>query len=271
MISIGRCIRVDGSTLDSFTGQIAARQVATAGDYQSYVQKVFVHLRYRRVGRLVIDAIDDGGHFVTIYPHPNMIDAVTNAAEEPVTRRRLPRAQTRRYDPGRKTCAPPIAGAATTILYPPEGSLKGDSRVGIDPATGALARPTRSIPAIDPGNRYFDVDDTLLHELVHALRLVRGLACRRPLADGWVDSEEFIAVMVTNMYLSEKGKNSALRGDYGRTFKPLTSPGSFAFDHKEPLTVFCNEMPTLARDLAAVDCKFNPLRDYIRAFVSVAF
>lgn len=113
--------------------------------------------------------------------------------------------------------------------------------------------------------------DTLLHELVHALRLARGLACRRPLGDGWVDSEEFIAVMVTNMYLSEKGKHRALRGDYGHSFKPLTNPGSFAFDHKEPLTVFRDEMPKLARDLAAVDCRFNPLRDYLRAFASVAF
>jgi hypothetical protein len=100
---------------------------------------------------------------------------------------------------------------------------------------------------------------------------VRGLACKQPLGDGWVDSEEFFAVMITNMYLSEKGKHYALRGDYGPTFKPLGSPDGFAFAYKELLKQFRDEMPDFARKLEAVNCKFNPMRDYLRAFASVAF
>lgn len=273
MSSIGRCIRIDGSTLNAFKGKIAAPQADTAEKYDSYVQRVFVHLKYRQVGRLVIEAIDDAGHVVTIYPHPNQIDAVTNADIEPVTKKPLPRALSRTYNAGTKKCPPPLAGAATTILFPPEASLRGDSQVGWDHTGGTwrLVRPSKSVPAIDPGNRYFDVDDTLLHELVHALRLVRGLMCRQPLGDGWEDSEEFLAVMITNMYLSEKGKHYALRGDYGRTFKPLASPGSFAFGYKELLKQFRDEMPELARKLESVNCKFNPVRDYVRAFANVAF
>jgi hypothetical protein len=273
MSSIGRGIRIDGSPLDAFTGKVAAPQADTAKKYDSYLQRVFVHLKYRQVGRLVIEAIDDAGHLVTIYPHPNQVDAVTNAEIEPVTGRRLPRALSRTYSAATKTCSPRLAGAATTILFPPEASLGGDSQVGwrVSGRAWQLVRPSPSVPAIDPGNRYFDVDDTLLHELVHAMRFVRGLICRRPLGDGWQDSEEFLAVTITNMYLSEKGKESALRGDYGRTFKPLTDPGGFAFRYKELLQQFRDEMPDLAGKLASVNCRFNPMRDYVRAFASVSF
>lgn len=270
MSSIGRCIRIDGTPLSAFKETVAAPQAATSQRYDSYVQKVFVHLKYREVGRLVIEAIDAAGHTVTIYPHPNKIDAVTNASSESVTKRPLPMAPSRKYDPGTKTCSAPLAGAATTILFPPEASLRGDSEVGIDPKDGGLAPPSKTVPAIDPGNRYFDVDDTLLHELVHALRLVRGLACKRPLGDGWVDAEEFFAVMITNMYLSEKGKQYALRGDYGPTFKPLANPDGFAFTYKDLVKQFRDEMPDLATKLERVNCRFNPLRDYLHAFASVA-
>lgn len=54
-----------------------------------------------------------------------------------------------------------------------------------------------------------------------------------------------------------KTEHYALRGDYRRTFKPLANLNSFAFDHKELLSSF--------------NCRFNPLRDYLRSFASVAF
>jgi hypothetical protein len=146
--------------LDAFQGTVAAPQADTAAKYDSYVRRVFGHLKYRQVGRLIIESIDEAGHAVTIYPHPNQIDAVTNAEIEPVTRRRLPRARV--YNAAAKTCSPPLSGGATTILFPPEASLRGDSQVGWDLSSGAwqLVRASRTVPAIrehgDGGGRGVD-------------------------------------------------------------------------------------------------------------------
>src|SRR5262249_48701701 len=48
-------------------------------------------------------------------------------------------------------------------------------------------------------------DDTLVHELVHAVRMLRAEFNEIPTWDrDWVNEEEFLAVLVTNTYLSEK-------------------------------------------------------------------
>jgi hypothetical protein len=69
-------------------------------------------------------------------------------------------------------------------------------------------------------------DEVLLHEMVHALREMQGLFNPWPTTGtiaGYKDEEEFLAVVIANVYLSAKG-NPDLRGDYMTAGKKLTPP-----------------------------------------------
>jgi hypothetical protein len=52
-------------------------------------------------------------------------------------------------------------------------------------------------------NRTKTPDETMLHEMVHASRMVRGVAYDMPVNEGYGNLEEFLAVVVTNMYRAQ--------------------------------------------------------------------
>jgi hypothetical protein len=68
-----------------------------------------------------------------------------------------------------------------------------------------------------------DADTTLLHELVHAVRIMSGVIDRVPTEfalRAYDDTEEFYPNVVTNIYLSEKGEDDQMEfghGDFGRS------------------------------------------------------
>jgi Effector protein len=51
-------------------------------------------------------------------------------------------------------------------------------------------------------------DEVLHHELVHASRQMRGVMNEMPVNKGYDDMEEYLAVVLTNIYLSDKGQDS---------------------------------------------------------------
>jgi len=61
-------------------------------------------------------------------------------------------------------------------------------------------------------------DEALFHELVHASRQGRGVQDSSYVDHGYDDSEEYLAVVLTNIYMSEKGQ-LVLVGNHGT--KPL--------------------------------------------------
>jgi hypothetical protein len=61
-------------------------------------------------------------------------------------------------------------------------------------------------------------EETLLHELLHASRKVRGVTYRMPVSGGYGNIEEFLAVTVTNMYRSQK--KESLEDYHGYEIKP---------------------------------------------------
>jgi hypothetical protein len=62
-------------------------------------------------------------------------------------------------------------------------------------------------------------DEVIFHELVHVSRGFRGLETLLPVGEDYKNEEEYLATVITNLYLSEKGKD--LRGVYSR---PLQRP-----------------------------------------------
>jgi hypothetical protein len=111
-------------------------------------------------------------------------------------------------------------------------------------------------------------DHVLFHELIHAHRAASGqLAKHETLMaglSGYSNEEEFLAVVLTNIYISET-KGKGLRADY-YSYDELkgalsTSVGFFASGPQalQILTDFSHDQEFLFDELAKVKAKFNPL------------
>jgi hypothetical protein len=118
-------------------------------------------------------------------------------------------------------------------------------------------------------------DEILFHEMVHAFRRVSRKHNRAALNLGlhrYTSNEEFYAVMVTNIYISDRSNKikSGLRADH-QGFRPLApeldegfeffSAGRQVFGLVEQ---FWNDHPGFSKRVAidAYEAPFNPLADY---------
>lgn len=120
-----------------------------------------------------------------------------------------------------------------------------------------------------PGTR---ADELLFHELVHSTRNMRGLTCQKPMNGDYDDTEEYIAVAVTNIYLSEKGR--ALRGSH-KWGSELAKPDAQRWyrDNPQKLNVhpqalverFKEQQSSFYSALAKIPASkawFNPVREH---------
>lgn len=110
-------------------------------------------------------------------------------------------------------------------------------------------------------------DEILLHELVHALRYMQGVSNPVPLSSRYKNEEEFLAVVITNVYMSKKKGNTLLRPDYrslGALQRPWnTSDGFLKDDENRKILEYysTNWQPTFGL-LGDVDTLFNPFRPF---------
>jgi hypothetical protein len=108
-------------------------------------------------------------------------------------------------------------------------------------------------------------EDVLFHEMWHSLRQMLGLNKQTLLTGAeavFGDEEEFLAVLVANVFASEKGRPS-LRGSYSLNFVELAdqNPGAFYAAHSQLIDRLGVDpfMRSLFIDLSAlVDIPFNP-------------
>jgi len=106
----------------------------------------------------------------------------------------------------------------------------------------------------------YEAEETLLHELLHASRKVRGVTYRMPVSGGYGNIEEFLAVTVTNMYRSQK--KQSLQDYHGYEIKP----SAFLDMNISPtprllLAYMSNKQKSLFDRLAALDdAPFNPMK-----------
>ena len=113
-------------------------------------------------------------------------------------------------------------------------------------------------------------DDVLFHEMVHVLRQFRGLFKPTRLGDGFEFVEEYYAVLLTNMYVTETGRPQDRRASHRLPFETLSSqqgtfadtPLDFYFTHKDELDAFIGEMPDVCTPLGHIGnpIAWNPIR-----------
>lgn len=143
-------------------------------------------------------------------------------------------------------------------------------------------------------NAYYTADAVLLHELVHALRTNRGQLDHRafsaPYLKKFKNTEEFMAVLIANMYRSANGvPDSELRGSYEQRehfrqylkenrdrlkkssdlrlsdmYEAGTDAFSFYFDYAPLVEALIHDLPAFCLALSRIDCKFNPLSRKVR-------
>jgi hypothetical protein len=154
--------------------------------------------------------------------------------------------------------------------------VKWAMKVNFSVGTWALPCSAASTLCGGPG---FLPDEVLLHELVHTQRHISGLdrqvSLKGTSLEAYENEEEFFAVTVANLYMSESGRTasavpgqSRLRSDHGS--------GALSADEDWDLVQFvdpeyvrlvkkyCEQHPNLSRGLAGVDAKFNPFRTHYR-------
>ena len=120
-------------------------------------------------------------------------------------------------------------------------------------------------------------DEILIHELVHTGRKLDGIYKHietEGAAARYDNLEDFIAILLTNIYMSEKGKK-VFRGSHGSTRiarddhvilskEESTSLGFLNVkDNYSIVAAFC-EKDRLAPGFMMLDVPFNPIRAYVR-------
>jgi hypothetical protein len=90
---------------------------------------------------------------------------------------------------------------------------------------------------------------------------------RRPgLSQRYDTLEEFAAIVITNIYRSENGREGLRRhhlldekGKDPPLSPPLTNPRTFLIVWRPQLERLQSELPLLCNQVAPIDCQFNPL------------
>lgn len=113
-----------------------------------------------------------------------------------------------------------------------------------------------------------DPDCVLFHEIVHAYRIMTGSQLKyRISVDGKGDQsyEEFVAILISNIYLSDRQAGAKLRSFSHTEIAALDDPKGFLNRHKnrELVKNFCAEhaISPLIKELTTLTCDFNPIRD----------
>src|SRR5262245_4674662 len=106
-------------------------------------------------------------------------------------------------------------------------------------------------------------DEVLLHEMVHALRDMQGVSNPVPTTLRYKNEEEFLAIVVTNVYVSKAKSNKFLRLDYlhyGPLQAPWNTSDGFLTDteHKEILEYYSQFWQPVFGQLGKVQTAFNP-------------
>jgi hypothetical protein len=236
------------------SAQVRAR--LQAGVYEDEVINVLEAIDRPGLGRLLIAEFPTTRQ-ITIYPPNQKVKnrgGDTNAWAVPTDQKKsLARGVVMFIDPSNAlTEVDGEGGGSNVFIY-------------FDPfarTAGCTGNPTgRQCLSVEP-------NEVLLHELVHALRDAEGIETNQTWSmpqQRYDNLEEFMAILLTNIYSSERGKTK-FRQDHQDDATPLkdawaTSEG-FLTDKLNNWGVgkFCTDHDALATAIAGLNISFNPVR-----------
>jgi hypothetical protein len=208
--------------------------------YEFQTQEVIRQIARTAVGGILIQQINSSPHTLTIRAlNPRASLDQTQTDWDPPT------------PAGRQAASRGGGGSNVTIWY----------------ESTAWKTPSVKIE-IDPFDHYAS-DDVLFHEMVHALRMMRGLMDPTKII-GWDNIEDLFAIMLTNTYNSSNNRNNDLRGDHAEVYHSLgnsllrpteqMSDQAFYIQYGSDIDRLWRSLPCLCDRIARVGCKWNPLR-----------
>lgn len=160
-------------------------------DYIGQVREQFEPIKSSMTGRALLDEIRDTGHRLRIVPYWTWYKPSANAVPwdgfifgETAEDMESWKAATARGS------AVVIQSDGTPLMGAGSGA---HSQIRFTPSM----YHARSGPGQAP-------DEVLFHELVHASREMKGVFFRMPVNKGYLDLEEYLAIILCNVYLSEK-------------------------------------------------------------------
>jgi hypothetical protein len=249
--NFGPNVTIDGGSIHGARG--------SSGDYEDEVHAQLMGILAFDSGRAVIDEIWGKPHRVRIQPWRGRPQAQPNAEATPTNFRAATMAHrpVRDGEDGHHEAAwghGAGRGSNVVVHYSPR-DWSEDSLPAWDATTrNNWAFVNGVLPPL-PGD---DAGEVLLHELVHALRQMSGLLDPYPMERGFDTQEEFFAVLVTNIYTSERGRFRQLRADHGTS--ALFEPQEWSTDREYRALTYAVviSQPSLVRRLARVRAPFNP-------------
>jgi hypothetical protein len=181
----------------------------------------------------------------------------------------------RQYEPTKKdpinAYAAPLDPQAATLKGAPQKYCGGDNAGkdisgtpdGTGTGTDVEIRYTPWLfTAASGGPGTNDPDEVLLHEMLHGLRQMAGVSMCGTQTKRYDTSEEFVAILVTNIYRSEAGRPN-LRADhsFNSALSPaLSNPANFLNQHRTDLSLMRGEQPNLFAKLQGLKhIAFNPI------------
>lgn len=111
-------------------------------------------------------------------------------------------------------------------------------------------------------------DEVLVHELVHALRIMQGVFNPVPTVNtNYTNEEEFLAIVIGNVYLSANKKTAlvATHWSYDRLWEPLNTSKGFVDDRENAKLLqhyFFQWRPVFRELVQLKGPKFNPFREW---------
>ena len=254
--SYGTFVIVDGGSLSA---------LKTAPErYESSVIELLRHISRFKVGWHVLNAIKKSGKKVLIRPGEE-----NGATDLNIVRIEQPYLVNRMCELDSVDCPPELLERVFVmphrlgdvfIFFKPDHPVKP-----FLPSVLLRGLPGDLVKKLFPYDKdpRWRPEDLLVHELFHALRIlvvpnVFSLDRRLP---KFSSVEELYAILVTNMYCSEQGRDHDLRGSHSATYDVLDSNDlKIRLDYGLHLTRLESEMPELTSKLRALPMKFNPFR-----------
>jgi hypothetical protein len=300
-------IFIEGSsTYKTYIGVSANTQqlLNEASDYEHYINRLLIQIKQWRLGSIVLSEIDQLGgknwDKVTICrpmtvaeaANPGYVTWPKDSGATPLGKPINPEdALPSFYDSHPSVVAGSFLGTGTgsdaLIVFDPRmsdmNSLWASGWRGSNRAHHLGLRGLKR-DLEGPDGYYYELlawqdDESLLHELVHALRILQGQWYPQVVGSRWTkrydSTEEFYGILIANIYLSEKGK-TVLRSDHQQGALSKLENTSELFlrgkdnlkDTRDNLALvkhLSHTSPSLFHQIVQVKPMggFNPIREYV--------